>query len=302
MKPFRIRVPASSANIGPGFDSVGLALNLYLTLDVSLSAEWEVIQHSRHLPVQADDEDHYIFQIARNIALRWNRELPVCRMAVQSEIPLARGFGSSASAIVAGIELANQLCSLSLSREQKLELGSEIEGHPDNIAPAVMGGFVISTANDYSIEWIQLPAPDVEVIVYIPGYDLKTEAARKVLPESYSRELAASASAVSNVLIAALSSGNYELAGKMMERDLFHEPYRAQLIPNYDDIRYESKKYGAYGTVISGAGPTMISFAPKGKGQSIITHFINLLSDYEVTLLQLDHGGATVDASSKHER
>lgn len=294
MTPFRIRVPASSANVGPGFDSMGLALNLYLTLDVSASATWKIEQHSSHLPEVTDVDNHYIVTIARDIAGRWNQELPPCKMTVWSDIPLARGLGSSASAIVAGIELADQACALALTREKKLELATEMEGHPDNVAPALMGGFVISTVTDRAIDWVQLPMPDADVIVYIPEAGLMTEAARKALPDTYQRELAASASARSNVLVASLASGDFHLAGNMMECDLFHEPYRAELIPNYDDIRSEAKKSGAYGTVLSGSGPTMMSFAPTGKGESIVSHFKELLPDYQVALLQIDHDGAVI--------
>ncbi|GGJ88733.1 homoserine kinase [Lentibacillus kapialis] len=292
MKPFRVRVPASSANIGPGFDSMGLALNLYLTLDISPSDKWEIVQHSPHLPILTNAEDHFIVQIAHDVAARWHAELPACKMAVYSDIPLARGLGSSASAIVAGIELAVKACHLPLTPEEKLELATEIEGHPDNIAPTLMGGFVISTVTAGEIDWIQLPVPEVDVIVYIPEEDLTTESARQVLPETYKREDAATASALSNVLIAALASDDLELAGKMMERDMFHEPYRAKLISGYEDIKREAKEAGAYGTVISGSGPTMISFAPKGKGQTIADRLSNLMTDHNVALLEIDYGGA----------
>lgn len=298
MKPFSIRVPASSANIGPGFDSMGLALNLYLTLDVSPADKWEIEQHSVNLPELATYENHYILQIACDIAARWNKQLPACEMTVRSDIPLARGLGSSASAIIAGIELADHLCGLSLTREQKLELGTEIEGHPDNIAPALIGGFVVSAATDHKIDWIQLPMPDADVIVYIPEEGLTTESARNVLPEAYPRERATTASAISNVLIAALASGYSPLAGSMMERDMFHEPYRAELIPHYDEIRSEAKQYGAYGTVISGAGPTMLSLAPKGNGHTIVNHFKDVMPGYKVALLHADPDGAIVDTSA----
>ncbi|WP_010529191.1 homoserine kinase [Lentibacillus jeotgali] len=299
MRSFRVRVPASSANIGPGFDSMGLALGLYLKLDISLSDKWEIEQLSPHLPELTNTEDHFIVQIAQDIAAQWNEELPPCKMAVHSDIPLARGLGSSASAIVAGIEMADRVCELDLTPEQKLELATEIEGHPDNIAPTLMGGFVISTVAAGGIDWVQLPLPEAEIIVYIPEEGLMTEAARKVLPETYSRETAASASALSNVQIAALASGNIELAGKIMERDLFHEPYRAELIPGYEAIRREAKKAGAYGTVISGSGPTMISFSPKGSGHRIANHLGSLMPGHNVALLQVDDVGATTIPKAK---
>ena len=293
MRPFRISVPASSANIGPGFDSMGLAVNLYLTLEVTESEKWEFTSPS--LSSNDNFQDHFIFQIAAKIAERHQTTLPVCKVIETSEIPLARGLGSSASAILAGIELANQACDLHLSSEDKLQYGTEIEGHPDNIAPALFGGLIISTLTDNEINWLQAPALDVDLVIYIPNTELKTEAARQVLPDSYTRDHAAAASGISNLVVASLLAGDYELAGKMMEKDMFHESYRSALIPNYDQIRKEAKFHGAYGTVISGAGPTMISFAPKGEGQSITEPLQAILPDYHVSVMKIDMQGLTVE-------
>ncbi|TMN22454.1 homoserine kinase [Lentibacillus cibarius] len=291
MRPFRIHVPASSANIGPGFDSLGLALGLYLTLDVATAETREVVQCSPHLPEMPTGEDHYIFQIADQTAARWHKELPPCKVTLQSDIPLARGLGSSASAIVAGIELANQLCKLSLSPEDKLTFGNEIEGHPDNIAPSIFGGLTITTIAAGSVDWIQMPGVDADVVVFIPDQDLKTAAARKVLPATYSRELATAGSSVSNVFVASLLSGNYPMAGKMMENDLFHEPYRSDLIPNYNEIRRHAKENGAYGTVISGAGPTMISLFPKGEADAIVPQLQRIFPAYDIKRVAVDSKG-----------
>ena len=131
-------------------------------------------------------------------------------------------------------------------------------------------------------------------MAYIPNFELKTSAARKVLPDQYSRNEAATASAIGNVMLAAFISGDYELAGRMMEQDLFHEPHRASLIPHYEDIRQRAKSLGAYGTVISGAGPTMISLAPKGKGNYIAKQLQKDMPDYLVDVLSIDSHGLRV--------
>lgn len=296
MNQFKITVPASSANMGPGFDSVGLAVNRFLTLYVKKQEEaWSFEHHDHFLPVITDYKDHLIYQIAQQTAERYQKILPACQVTVESEIPLARGLGSSSSAVLAGIELANQVCDLSLTREQKLQFGTEIEGHPDNIAPALFGGIIVTTTTpDGDVEYVSLPTLDLDVIVYIPTVELKTEAARHVLPEVFSRTDATTASSISNVMIAALLSGDYELAGKMMENDGFHEPFRAGLIPNYEIIKQEAKKAGAYGTVISGAGPTMISFVPKRKTTEIAARIETQLPDYEVAMLEIDQNGLQV--------
>lgn len=296
MRRFTIQVPASSANIGPGFDSLGLAVNLHLTLEVTEADKWEFEHRSSLLGPVANYEEHFIYKIAKEIAARHNKELHPCKVVETSGIPLARGLGSSSSAVLAGIEIANQICHLSLTAEEKLQYGTEIEGHPDNIAPALYGGLVIAAiTEDQQTHWVRLPEIAADIVVHIPNVELKTEKARGVLPDSYTRGQAASASAVSNVMIAALLSGDYALAGKMMEKDLFHEPFRAELIPNYHHIRNTAKEYGAYGTVISGAGPTMISFVPKGEGENIASQMRELLPDYEIKALKVDQTGLKVD-------
>lgn len=144
MTCFTITVPASTANIGPGFDSAGMALNRYLTLHVEESNEWLFDHRSIHLPEVPEVKEHFIYQIAEKTAQQFGAILPSAHVVVESEIPLARGLGSSSSATIAGIELANQLCKLSLSQKEKLHFAAAIEGHPDNVAPTLLGGLVIA--------------------------------------------------------------------------------------------------------------------------------------------------------------
>lgn len=295
MSMFTIIVPASSANIGPGFDSAGIAVNRYLTLKVERQGQWEFEHISHFLPVETNYEGHFIYQVARKIAEKYDKLLPTCKVIVDSEIPLARGLGSSASAVVAGIELANQLCELSLSPTEKLQYATEFEGHPDNVAPALFGGLVVTAkSGGGEVDFIQIPNVELDIILYIPNVELKTEEARSVLPDEFARDDATSASGISNVMIASLLTKDFELAGKMMERDLFHEPFRARLIPNYELIKQRATEFGAYGTVISGAGPTMISFVPQGKGDSIAAQMNEVLENYDVASLQIDYNGLRV--------
>ena len=294
MKQFDITIPASSANLGPGFDSAGLALNRYLTLYVKKQEKWEFVHNSHFLPIHTDYEDHFIYHVADQTARRHEVSLPGCKVIVNSGIPLARGLGSSASAVLAGIELANQLCDLSLTPEQKLQYGTEIEGHPDNVAASLFGGMVITATVQNKVEYVRLPSLDLDIVVYMPEVELKTEAARRILPANFSREKATIASAISNVMVASLLTGDYQLAGKMMESDQFHEPYRADLIPNYQNIKQEARAINAYGTVISGAGPTMISFVPKEQGGMIKKHMAALFSSYQVAALEIDPHGLQI--------
>ncbi len=297
MSGMMISVPASTANIGPGFDSIGMALSRYLTLHVTEhDGEWMFEHRSPHLPIAPDAKDHFIYKVAERMAAQYEAILPVCKVIVESEIPLARGMGSSASAVIAGIELANQLCSLQLTPKEKLNWASHFEGHPDNVGAALFGGLVITAVTkDNKIEFIQNSELNLDLVLFIPDFELKTDASRKVLPNEYTREVAATANGISNVMIAGFLSGNYQLAGQMMEEDLFHEPYRAPLIPNYKDIRRQAKELGAWGTVISGAGPTMISFAPKGTGASIAKQLQTQYADYTVEHMEIDRKGLYVE-------
>ncbi|MCJ7840784.1 homoserine kinase [Lederbergia sp. NSJ-179] len=292
---FMITVPASSANVGPGFDSVGIALNKYLTLTVEKSNEWLFEHQSTYLPPILDPHDHLIYQSALETADTYHTTLPASKVIVESDIPLARGLGSSASAIVAGIELANQLCDLSLSDQEKLVIATKLEGHPDNVAASMFGGLVIaSQLPNGSIEWFQKIDKQLEFVVSIPEFELKTDEARLVLPNQWTRNQAAAASSIANIVFAALVSGNYQLAGKMMEQDLFHEPYRAELIPYYKQIRLEAKSAGAYATVISGAGPTTISLVDTGKGETVSSLLKNKFPDYTVECLTMTSEGVQV--------
>lgn len=292
---FTLTIPASSANIGPGFDSMGIALNRYLTLHVTESENWEFIHNSSLLPSYTHYTDHFIYKIAHHIAKKHHKTLRPCKVMMESDIPLARGLGSSAAAVIAGIELANQLCQLSLTIKEKLREATGIEGHPDNIAPTLLGGFIISvTSEKQDVDFIQYNDFDLELILYIPNNELKTEDARQVLPTQMPHKEAVKASSYSNLMIASLIQKKYELAGKMMEKDLLHEPFRAKLIPHYDDIKREAKQRGAYGTVLSGAGPTMISFVPQGKGRSIAQQMTSIFSDYVIETVVIDHKGLRV--------
>lgn len=294
-KKWTIIVPGSTANLGPGFDSIGLALGLYLKLDVTISDKWEFEHHSIHLPEKFTVEDHLIYKVAKETAERYNVTLPPCKVIMHSELPLARGLGSSASAIVAGIEITNQLCNLNLSIEERCRLASKIEGHPDNAAASVCGGLTIgSTLPNGQLELIHVQDVDAAFAVFIPNVELKTEEARKVLPANYDKAYAVHASANANMLTAALLLKDYKRAGEFMEHDLFHEPFRANLIPNYHEIRQTAKDAGAYGTAISGAGPTVISLIDKEHVENFVAKMKPLFPSYDIKAVQVDDKGVQV--------
>lgn len=290
-----ITVPGSTANLGPGFDSIGMAVNRYLTLDVKASEEWVFIPNSEELMGIPRGKENLVFQVANELAEKYERSLPPCEVLVSSDIPMSRGLGSSASAIIAGIELANQLLELNLSFEERLRIASLHEGHPDNVAASLYGGLTIGSHREDGTDFVHGGVPLIDIVVYIPSYELKTEKARSVLPQSMEYREAVKASGISNVLVASLLTGDWELAGKMMRKDLFHQPYRGELVPELDDVLSLVDELGAYGAALSGAGPTMICFAPPGKGEEIKKQFSSAFPNAKIESLKVDSHGVHVE-------
>lgn len=294
-KKWQISVPGSTANLGPGFDSIGLGLSLYLKLDVSLQDSWEIIHLDDNGPSEFELEEHLLYVIAKKIADQYDKELPACRVEMASELPLARGLGSSAAAIVAGIELANQVCDLKLTTQDKLNLSSQIEGHPDNATASVLGGLTISSMNEHGVvDTLHINAIEAAFVVYVPDVELKTSEARSVLPEAFDRAYAVRASANANMLAASLMAKDFERVGHYMEADLFHEPFRSKLIPQYAEIHAAAKVAGAYGTALSGAGPTLISIIPSAIADDFVVAMKAQFPEHHIILTTADEKGIQV--------
>ena len=286
----KIIVPATSANVGPGFDSVGVAVTKYLEIQVCEEREEWMIEHQlgKWIP---RDERNLLLKIALQIA----PDLQPRRLKMVSDIPLARGLGSSSSVIIAGIELANQLGNLKLSKHEKLQLATKIEGHPDNVAPAIYGNLVIASSVEGQVSAVVAPFPECAFLAYIPNYELRTRDSRGVLPKKLSYKEAVAASSIANVAIAALLTGDMVKAGQAIESDLFHERYRQELVREFATIKKVAKRNGAYATYLSGAGPTVMVLAdtdkmPKIKAELEKQPFKGKLHD-----LQVDTQGVRVE-------
>ena len=286
----KIIVPATSANVGPGFDSVGVAVTKYLEIQVCEEREEWMIEHQlgKWIP---RDERNLLLKIALQIA----PDLQPRRLKMVSDIPLARGLGSSSSVIVAGIELANQLGNLKLSDHDRLQLATKIEGHPDNVAPAIYGNLVIASSVEGQVSAVVAPFPECAFLAYIPNYELRTRDSRGVLPKKLSYKEAVAASSIANVAIAALLTGDMVKAGQAIESDLFHERYRQELVREFATIKKVAKRNGAYATYLSGAGPTVMVLAdpdkmPKIKAELEKQPFKGKLHD-----LQVDTQGVRVE-------
>jgi len=261
----KIRVPATSANVGCGFDSLGFAVNLYLEVEVlAESAEWQVI-HDLGAEIPTD---------ARNLivatALKIAPNLKPRMLRVVNEVPIERGLGSSSTALVAGIELAHRLGSVNLTLDEKLQIACEAEGHPDNVAPAILGGFVVANYHDGALSYAKLELDELGLVAFIPDRKMSTKAMRQVLPSELSYQEAVRASAIANTMVAQLLTGDFQRAGKLIESDLLHEPYRGALLPELGKVREIAHKCGAYATYLSGAGSTVMTLLPVNEVEALV--------------------------------
>lgn len=258
-----VKVPATTANLGPGFDVLGLALQLYLRVTAKQSSgARQLTYRGRGSESVALDESNLLWRAFTHVARRAQVEAPPAVIHIENDIPLARGLGSSGAAVIAGVLLANEMCHLKLSQEQLLDYALELEPHPDNITAAMVGGLVACcvTEEGHSL-YAKIPlSPDIKAVVVVPDFPLATTTARAMLPAHYSR-----ADVVFNlqravVLTAALSQGRPELIAEVM-RDRLHQPYRKVLIPGLAESLELGRIPGLLGVSLSGAGPSVLALA-----------------------------------------
>ncbi len=227
---------------------------------------------------------------------RLGRRPPGLRLRQRNGVPVQSGLGSSSTAIVGGLMGANALAGLPLSKEELLSLAAEIEGHPDNVAPALLGGLVAASSVGRQVDFIRVPIPDMKIVVAVPAIRVSTPAARALLPERIPR-----ADAVFNIgraalVVLALERGDYDLLSRAMF-DKLHQPYRAPLIPGLYGVFDAAREAGAAGVAISGAGPTLIAFAPDRHvqiGQAMVAAFQRGGIAAKAHVLNVEREGATV--------
>ncbi|HSJ39018.1 MAG TPA: homoserine kinase [Planococcus sp. (in: firmicutes)] len=265
LKDFSVRVPASTANMGPGFDSIGLALDLYLTVHVSKAAAWSVEYLTESYQSLSGTSDNLLITTIQFVANRYSKRMPTAKLAVETDIPLSRGLGSSAAAIAAGIEIADRLLALELTTQEKLVIGTELEGHPDNISASLLGGLTISYWDGEDVAVNHITDVAIAAIILVPPAEFLTAESRGLLPKELPYTTAIRSSAAANVFAAAVAGGDWKTAGRMMENDEFHEPFRKSSFPNFAEIRTTCRDYGAYGSAISGAGPSLFIAIEPGR-------------------------------------
>lgn len=259
--PFRVRVPATTANLGPGFDCLGLALELHNELGVRPASGFSLLVGGEGQGQAPEDERNLIWRTFAGLYQRLGRRPPLVELECYNRIPLARGLGSSAAARVAALVAANRVAGDPFTREELLQFAVQEEGHPDNVAPALLGGLVVCGADGERAVTKRIePKAGLAVALLIPARELSTEAARRVLPREVPiRDAVAN---LQNTALTALAfvTGDYKILESSLA-DRLHQPYRAPLMPGFEAVLEAAREAGALGAALSGAGPTIAAFA-----------------------------------------
>lgn len=279
----KIQVPATTANIGCGFDTLGMALTLYSTFTFDKNDCFKITG----CDTKYQNEDNLVITSYKKVFEKLNKEIIPVSLNIETDIPVSRGLGSSASCIVAGIWAANAMLDYPLTKEECLTIATEIEGHPDNVAPAIYGDLCASFMDDevYSVKYNA--SNDLKLLVMIPDFEVSTHEARKVLPKTIDYK-----DAIFNVsrvacLCKAIEDNNQEMITHALQ-DKLHEPYRKELIHEYNEIKEICKDEVAF--FISGSGPTLICIV-KNDEEVLINKIKQLKYNWKCLKLNIDKKG-----------
>ena len=301
VRSVKVRGPGTSANCGPGFDCLGVACTIYNELELTLLEEERLDieitgDGAENIPV---DERNIVWRSIQKLLERAGKaqEYKGAIIRMDNGVPLSRGLGSSATAIVGGLKAANECLGNPFTNRDLLQMATEIEGHPDNVAPAIFGGFTISIVRNGKPECFTLmPKLPLKLVVTVPDFFLPTKAARAVLPAEVPMKDAVFNIGRAAMLTAALCKGNKSFLRSVFD-DALHQPYRAKLIPGMYDVFKAARAAGALGASMSGAGPCLIAFTVENAdavGMAMRDAFAknNVKSQYHV--FDIDGTGATV--------
>ncbi|WP_013321477.1 homoserine kinase [Gloeothece verrucosa] len=295
-----LTVPATTANLGPGFDCLGAALTLYNQFKFTLTSETEekILVSGAEAERVSRDKTNLLYQSFALFYQHLNQPVPAVEIEIKLGVPLARGLGSSATAIVGGLVGANYLAGNPLTQSEVMELAISLEGHPDNVVPALLGSSRLCVGEMGNWQICEIPWYDKLIpIVAIPDFELSTQEARGVLPTQYSRADAIFNIARLGLLLQGLEQGRGDWLAMAME-DKLHQPYRQGLIKGYEAVKRAAIAAGAYGMVISGAGPTLLALSSQGEADRV-TEAMRVAWENEgvaaqVQALSLDMEGAKI--------
>jgi len=265
-----VRVPGSTSNLGSGFDCVGLAVPRWLTLSIEPATAGTIERRGTLAGLKTPYEEDLLVRGGSAAARAVGKTVPLLALTVDSEIPVARGLGSSAAAVVAGAVAVSTLLDLSLSDDAIAELASEIEGHPDNVAPMVFGGATLALPHTgAALEVARLRIHDSLALVFVvPDFLVETKRARAALPATLPHTVAAEAAARGAALVHGLANGEPRALAAGLD-DVLHVPFRKPLVRGYDEVTGAAKTAGAFGATLSGSGPTLVAVAPVARAQAV---------------------------------
>jgi homoserine kinase len=286
-----VKVPASTANMGPGFDTIGMAFQLYTVIHMEIASETKITVSGDHLASLATDKSNLLYQVAAHLYRSLDRAVPELAIDVRSEIPLTRGLGSSAAAVVGALVAANVLAGEPYTMDQLFSMSARIEGHPDNVGASFFGGIIVSTMPDKEAEvpYVRLPVPDsLRVLAVVPDFWLSTDKARSALPDSYEKKDVVFTLGHSSLLVAAFAQNRLDLLAEAMQ-DKIHQSYRASLIPGLSEVLTDAHLHGALGTALSGAGPTSLCFyETEEQRKSLVQFLASVMDKHKVDYQLLD--------------
>jgi homoserine kinase len=297
---FKIRVPASTSNLGPGFDALGLALSLHNELVVERADRLTVEIVGEGSGVFPEDESNLVIVAARRACEEASYSLPPLHVRCDNAIPADRGLGSSSAAIVAGLLLGDHVSGGTLGRDQLLALATELEGHPDNVAPALFGGLQVAVNDGARVHRVEVNVPSMpQVVVFIPPFKMPTREARAVLPPVVSMESAVYNIGRAALLVAALGAGRFEALVEAT-KDRLHQPPRTQIFAAMPALIEAARDAGALGAWLSGAGSTVAAFARTVEQAHKIAHAFISESERQGVggvskILAVDKFGATIE-------
>lgn len=291
----KVRVPATSANMGPGFDSLGIGLTLYNEFGFK---EIESGLKFNGIPEEFCNEENIIYKAMKHCFDKAGYKIKGLEISeLTQDVPISRGLGSSSTCIVGGLVGANAIMGNKFSEDELLDMAVEIEGHPDNVAPALLGGMVVAITEDHKTIHDKVAVKDgIKFVSMIPDFRLSTEEARKVLPKELTIKEGVYNVSRAALMVSCFSSGKYELI-KYACKDAFHQNYRSKLIPGFEEVYNKSYELGALACYLSGAGPTMMAIIDE-KDERFSNKLREFLKSkqmkWDILELSLDNHGATI--------
>lgn len=290
-----VKSPASSANIGPGFDSLGVALTMYNT------AEFELIDNGIDIQIMDDatflptGENNYVYKSFKKVYDEAGKKVPGVRIKLWSDVPVTRGLGSSSSSIVLGLMGANKFLGEPFTRDELVTMATEVEGHPDNVAPALLGGFVAAIYENEKVVYSKTEVPEnIRFAAIIPDFYMQTKAARGILPRFIPFKTAVYNLSHASLVTAAFMQGRYDLL-KYAVKDRLHQRYRFPKIKSGEYVARSARRYGALCSYLSGAGPTIMAIVDKDAEQfeaSMNKLISTNLKGWKLVMLNADNKGA----------